>query len=272
MQKDFNVEVRTASARALGSLKAREQIPALTAAFEDPQNRESSNLRVQIIQTMGMIRDPAVGPTLERALRDRERAVVVESITAIGLTGYTQARPVIENLFRTSSDGTTKRRSLEALSLMRDPGTMPLFESLLVSSDNYYREISAEGLARLDYDATNWKDRYAVEKQQNVKNAMAFAMASSGQNDFINDLANQLDSRQNVQASVYLYELGKFEGKLPELHRYLRSTNPKVRAGMVKVLGDIGDPSSRDQIQPLTQDADINVVREAVAALRRLSS
>jgi hypothetical protein len=40
---------------------------------------------------------------------------------------------------------------------------------------------------------------------------------------------------------------------------------------MVRVLGDIGDPSSRDQIQPLTQDANIEVVREAVAALRRLS-
>jgi hypothetical protein len=40
---------------------------------------------------------------------------------------------------------------------------------------------------------------------------------------------------------------------------------------MAKVIGDIGDPSSRDQIQALTQDADVEVVREAVAALRKLS-
>ncbi len=27
-----------------------------------------------------------------------------------------------------------------------------------------------------------------------------------------------------TQAEVYLFELGKYEGKLPELHRYLKST------------------------------------------------
>jgi HEAT repeat protein len=271
LQKDFDVNVRTASARAMASLRANEQIPTLIAAFEDPQNRENSRLRIQIVQTLGLLRDPSAGPALERALRERDQNIVQESITSLGLTGYASSRPLLENLFRTSSNGATKRRALEALSLIRDPGTVPLFESLLASSDDYYREISAEGLARMDYDASGWKDRYAVEKQQSVKNAMAFALASSGQNDFINDLANQLDSRQNSQVSVYLYELGKFEGKLGELHRYLRSTNPKVRAGMVKVVGDIGDPSSRDQIQPLTQDSDIEVVREAVAALRRLN-
>jgi HEAT repeat protein len=271
MQKDFNDEVRVAAARALASLRARDQIPALIAAFEDPQNREYSNVRVQIVQTLGLLRDPSAGSTLEKALRERERPVLLESITALGLTGYSPARPAVENLFRTSSDGTIKRRSLEALSLIRDPGTTPLFESLLNSTDNYYREIATEGLARLDYDASGWKDRYALEREQSVKNAIAFGLASSDQNEYINDLANQLDSRQTAQASVYLYELGKFEGKLPELHRYLRSTNPKVRAGMVRVLADIGDTSSRDQIQPLTQDADIDVVREAVAALRRLS-
>jgi HEAT repeat protein len=271
MQKDFNDEVRVESARALASLRARDQIPALIAALEDPQNREYRNVRVQIVQTLGQLRDPVAGPALEKLLRDRDRPVLLEAITGLGLTGYVQARGAVENLFRTSSDGTIKRRSLEALSLMRDPATTPLFEALLSSPETYYREISAEGLARMDYNASGWKDRYELERQQSVKNAMAFALASSGQNEFINDLANQLDSRQNDQASVYLYELGKFEGKLPELHRYLRSTNPKVRAGMVKVLGDIGDPSSRDYIQPLTQDADIEVVREAVAALRRLN-
>jgi HEAT repeat protein len=271
MQKDFSDDVRVEAARALGSLRARDQIPTLIAALEDPQNREYPNVRIQITQTLGQLRDPAAGPTLEKLLADRSRPLVLEAITSIGLTGYTDARPALENLYRTSRDNATRRRSLESLSLLRDPANTPLFESLLTSPDNFSREIAAEGLARLDYDASSWKDRYTLEKQQNVRNAMAFALAASGQDEFINDLANQLDSRQDVQASVYLYELGKFEGKLPELHRYLRSTNPKVRIGMLRVLGDIGDASSRDHIQPLTQDASIEVVREAVAALRRLN-
>ena len=46
--------------------------------------------------------------------------------------------------------------------------------------------------------------------------------------------------------------------------------NPKVRAGMVRVVGNIGDPSSTDQIRALSDDPNTEVVREAVAALRKL--
>ena len=128
-----------------------------------------------------------------------------------------------------------------------------------------------EGLARLDYDATRFKDRFDEEKKPNVRNAMAFAFASSGQDEFINNLAHALPTRQAYQAEVYLYELGKFEGKMSELHRYLRSENPRVRAGMARVIGNIGDPGSSEHLQALTDDGDIEVVREAVAALRKLN-
>src|SRR5881397_116 len=48
MQKDFSDEVREEAARALGTLKAKDQVPLLIMAFEDPQNREHSGVRVQI--------------------------------------------------------------------------------------------------------------------------------------------------------------------------------------------------------------------------------
>ena len=50
-----------------------------------------------------------------------------------------------------------------------------------------------------------------------------------------------------------------------------RSANPKVRAGVARVIGNIGDPASSEQIRPLTDDSNTDVVREAVAALRKLS-
>src|SRR5206468_2747130 len=40
MQKDFSDEVREEAVRALGSLRAKDQIPAMIAALQDPQNRE----------------------------------------------------------------------------------------------------------------------------------------------------------------------------------------------------------------------------------------
>jgi HEAT repeat protein len=272
LQKDFNDEVRAAAARALGSLKAKDQVSALIATLESPQNREHETVRLEVVRSLGLIRDPVAGPSLEKALRDPSIEIEEEAILSLGLVSYKEARPVIENMFRTDRNRDVKRRAIEALALMRDPATIPLFESLLSSQDDYYREMAAEGLARLNYGASKLKERYDQEKKPNVKNALAFAMAASNQNDYINDLANALDTRQDYQAEAYLYELGKFEGKLPELHRYLRSSNPRVRARMARVVGNIGDPSSREPIQALTQDDNVEVLREATTALRKLSA
>jgi len=44
-----------------------------------------------------------------------------------------------------------------------------------------------------------------------------------------------------------------------------------VRAGIVRIIGNIGDPSSLDQIRPLQNDSSADVVREAVNAIRKMS-
>ncbi|OLE74071.1 MAG: hypothetical protein AUG12_02380 [Acidobacteria bacterium 13_1_20CM_2_57_8] len=271
MQKDFDDDVRALAARALGTLKAKDQVPTLTATLEDPQNREHRDVRIEIIRTLALIRDPAAGPALEKALRDPNKQIVLEAISAVGLVNDTAARPTLEEFFRNDKDNRIKSRSLEALALLRDKGSMPLFESLLNDKNDYYRELAAEGLARLNYKADGWKDRFDQERKPNVRNALAFGLASSGQVDYINNLANALDSRQDYQAEAYLFELGKFDGQMNELYRYLKSSNPKVRAGMAKVIGNIGDPTALAQIRPLTEDSDTEVVREAVAALRKLN-
>ena len=271
MQKDFSDEVRTEAARALGILKAKDQVPLLIMALEDPQNREHSSVRVELAHALGVIRDPAAGPVLQKAIHDPDQKVAQEGILGVGLVGYAPARVDLEQLFRTDSKGILKAKALEALSLMRDKESVPLFESLLNDKNDYYRELSAEGLARLRYNANGWKQVYVQEKRPNVRNAIAFGLAASGDDDYMNDLANSLNTRQAYQVEVYLYELGKYDGKLSELYRYLKSSDPKVRAGIARIIGNIGDPSSVDQIRPLRDDPNAEVVSEAVAALRKLS-
>ena len=272
MQKDFDDDVRVQAARALASLSARDQVPALTAALEDPQNREHRLVRVEIARTLGQLRDPSAGPALERTLRDSDNQLVGESALAIGLVGHTSARPALESMFRTSPTATVKSRSLEALALLRDGGSAPLFEQLLSNQNDYYRELAAEGLARLNYQgAKDWRTKFEQEKKGNVRTALAYGLVTSGDTGYFDELANALDTRQAGQAEVYLFELGKYGGKLSELHRYLRSSNPKVRAAMARIVGNVGDPSSADQIRPLTDDPNTDVVREAVSALRKLT-
>jgi len=271
MQKDFNDDVRAEAASALGSLKANDQVPTMVAALEDPQNREHNNVRIAIVRALGQIRDAAAGPALERTLRDPNKPLVGEAVLSIGLVGHAPARPLLEQMFKTERDRTLRNKALESLALLRDPASTPLFESLLDSKEDSERELAAEGLARSKYDAHGWTTRINQETKPNVRNALAFGLATSGEINYINDLANGLDSRQAYQVEVYLYELGKFEGKMSNLYPYLKSLNPKVRGGMARVIGNIGDPSSAELLRPLTDDSDTEVVREAVAALRKLS-
>jgi HEAT repeat protein len=271
MQKDSLQAVRAAAARALGSLRARDRVAVMIATMQSPQNQEHPEVRLEIVESLGLIGDIAAGPSLAYAAKDKDRRIVQAAVLSIGMVGYRDARADIENLFRTDRSIETRRRALEALSLMRDPGSVPFFESLLGHEDDHYRETAAEGLARIGHEPGVLKSRFETEKKPGVRNALAYALVAADQDTYFNDLAVALTTRQAYQAEVYIYELGKFDGKLGEVHRYLRSENATIRARMARIAGDIGDPSSRPFIQQLTSDKDAEVVREAIVALRKLT-
>jgi HEAT repeat protein len=54
------------------------------------------------------------------------------------------------------------------------------------------------------------------------------------------------------------------------LYPYLNSGEPKIRAGILRVLSRIGDYAAFEKIKPLVSDKDEMVVREAVQAMRIL--
>jgi HEAT repeat protein len=284
MKRSSSPEVRAAAARALGSLKARTHVAALIASLENPQNQEHEDVRFESIQSLGLLRDPAAGPALKKVLEDPGKRIVMEAVAAIGLVGFKEARADLESIFRTDSasrilsiridrDRDLRRRALESLSLMRDPASQPLFESLLADTDDRNREIAAEGLARLHFSDPKLKALYETERKPAVRVALAYALVASGQDNYFGEIANALATSQSYQAEAYLYEIGRYEGKLGMLHTYLPSgPAPKIRAGMIRVLADIGDPSSKALIQPLTMDRNEEVLRAALAAMRRYSA
>jgi len=271
MQRDFSQEVRAAAARALGSLRARDRLGVLISTLEAPQNREHIDVRVEIVESLGLLQDPGAGAALERALRDPSRRISQAAIISIGQVGHRAAREALESIFRTDRSDISREKALQSIALMRDPGAQPLFEAQLSSPNAAYRVISAEGLARINADVVVLKARYAMETRPDTKNALAFALVAADQDDYFVALANALDGSMAPQAQRYLFELGKYEGKLPELHRYLRSMSPRVRARMAQVVGNVGDPSSRPLIEELTKDKDSAVVTEAIIALRKLT-
>ena len=284
LKRSPSPEVRAAAAHALGSLRARTHTGALVDAIENPQNQEHEDVRFESLQSLGLLRDPAAGPALRRALGDSSRRIVMEAVTGLGLVGYREARVELETLFRQDSvskiltirvdrDKELRRRALAALSLMQDPGSQPLFVSLLQDSDDRNREIAAEGLARLHYSDPKLKSLYEGERRTPVRIALAYALVSSGQDNYFTEIAYGLGTTQSFQSEAYLYELGRYGGKLSLLHVYLGTTTPpKVRVRMIHVLAEIGDPSSKELIQQLLSDRNDEVAREAIAAMRRYNA
>ena len=271
LQNDFDWEVRVAAANALGSLNAADQLPALIEELDGPRHREDWEVQIAMIRTMGDIGSQDSGPALTRFIRDEDERVAREAILSVGRTGYRAAYPALSNLFRTGDDGDTRNLALESIGLLREPSAVELFESLLDSDEDSYRELSARGLARLDYDASSFVERFAEEGDAEVRLAQAFALVAFGNSMYLQELVDALDSRRDQIAEVYLFELGRYEGRLEELYPHLRNPDADIRAKLLSVVGRIGSPESRPYIQPLTQDPNTDVAEAAVEALRSLA-
>lgn len=271
LSTDFDADVRMESAYAIGSLRLRSQIRVLTDAAEGPWNREASRVRIAAIQAIGVIGDQAGGPVLARLLRDSDDSVVEESVRSIGRIGYLDAFPVLSNLYQANYDNDLGELSLEAIAMMRIPEARATFEAGLNSRDDVIRQISAEGLARIDSPPSLFSQRLVDERDDSVRLALAFALVASDQSEYLSQLIDALDTRRAQQSETYLFELGRYEGKLADLYPYLRNPDPDIRARLLGVMGRIGLPEARPYVQPLTQDPNNRVVEAAVEALRRLN-
>jgi HEAT repeat protein len=271
VRADFDWEVRREAVYALASLAAVDQLPPLIEELEGPRHREDWEVRTAMVAAMGQFRDEGAGPALTRLIRDEDERVREASIQAIGLIGYRPAYPALSNLFRSSFDDDVREYALQSIALMRDPDAVSLFEPLLDSREEKERELAAEGLARLDYDASGFVARMEEEDEDSVRLALAFALAASGQSAYMQPLVDALDTRRPAQAEVYLYELGRFEGQIDQIYPHLRNPESDIRERLLGVMGRIGNVEARPYIEPLTEDRDTGVAQAAVAALRQLA-
>ena len=271
LRTDFDWEVRVAMVNALGSLRAVDQLPAMIEELEGPRHREDWEVRIALTRNLGRLGSLEAGPVLTRLIRDEDERVVHEAIRAVGRVGYRAAFSELSDLFKSSYEGEVRDLSLESIALLREPEAVTLFEPLLDSDEDFYREMSAQGLARLDYDASAFAERITTEDDAAVRMALAFGLVTSGHGEHLAEIVDALDGRRDDQAEIYLFELGAYEGHLSQIYPHLGNPDSDIRVKLLRVLGNIGDPEARPYIQPLTEDRDTDVVAAAVEALRRLT-
>jgi HEAT repeat protein len=134
------------------------------------------------------------------------------------------------------------------------PSSAPLFKTRISDKDPLIRRAAAEGLARIGdaSEAPAIQTAATSESSEMVRAAMTFAMVKFGQN-YMARLVDFFGSdRTALQVQEYLLEIGP--SVLPELTPKLKEPVAGVRAGVVEIIGALGQSDSIPVLEPLTRD------------------
>ena len=140
-----SMDARAASARALGVLRGKAATEQLMTALAT----KNTAVLYEVLTAFEKIRNPEVAPRLFYMLRDPDEKVQLAAIQTVSLLGNKEATtPLREAWERTKSDK-VRRAILEALAMLPDEASRPLFEKYLLDQDEMMRSGAAEGIGRL---------------------------------------------------------------------------------------------------------------------------
>lgn len=134
----------------------------------------------------------------------------------------------------------------------------------LASTDAVTRKLAAEELARLSANEQQKlvQGYYIQEKNSSVKLALAWALYRMSKSEMLFAVVRDLDSSRAAQAAGYLRTLDDAE----PLYMFLGNAKPRAQVELLKVLADIGNQTTLEQIKPLTESSDLKVSAAAQRA------
>lgn len=153
--------------------------------------------------------------------------------------------------------------SIDGVDARSDPAD---FAKQLGSPDANVRQRSAEALARLAAtDQRKLVEGYQLqESNKEVRLALDWALYRMGRSESLYRIVDELDSGRQDQAIGYLTQLESPDVLYPFLKR---TTNaPRISAGLLKALAQIGDAQTLDLIKPLRESHQPYVAEAAETA------
>lgn len=136
----------------------------------------------------------------------------------------------------------------------------------LADKDPLARQSAAEALATLAaVDQRKLLEGYRLqEKDKRVRLALHWALYRIGKQEFIYDIVRELDSGRHEQAIGYLAQLDSPSVLNQILQR--EKNAPRIKAGIVSALAQIGDNESLELIKPLRESLEPGVAAAAELA------
>jgi HEAT repeat protein len=271
-----STDTRSNAARALGVLRGGAALPDLI----DAAHSKNSQLIYESLVAMEKIRDESAGPRIAFLLHDPDVKVQSTAIEASGVLRNKSALPDLIDALNHARDARIRHAALEAIAMLPDPSTRPLYAQYLADKDEKMRAAAAEGFARLGdpADLPVVKKAWDEETKTSPRLSLAFAQVAMGKTELselspLRFLINNLNSAAfNGIARPFLVELARKEAVRQLLYGPLTSGTKDEKIGLAQVLGLSGGPSSVPELQKLANDPDPEVAQAAIAAVRNLQS
>jgi len=230
------VQERQQAARMLALIADNRSVLSLIMAFDDP----NAEVRWQIAAALGHFSDPRAASRLLDALNDD--SMPVRAAAAASLGNYYRDPRVMKALLPLLDDESPLVRSgaVEGLAYIHDERVAKALQTATQDSDENVRHLAAAALQHQQ------GDRMVFERLKNTRPDIV---------------------EQSAEAIERILEDGILNEDDLEL---MRSSNPRVRARLIELVGDHGAASAVKLILPGLNDINPAVRRTAIESLVRL--
>lgn len=218
--------------------------------------------------------DETLGDAVIVAFNDRNQTIQLAAMDAIGALRYERAVQALLDLVQYHRRNPIGVAALEALARIGHGAAAALFRTELTAGNRTTKISAIEGLARAGDRSAVAAIRSAVARDLNdavvLAERFAFVLLDNAPLDALFVALGK--SGTHDQAFRYLMELAP--GRLSSFGVQAKDGDAKRRADVALILAVSGDAAALPIVEPMTHDADPNVVRaadRAVARLRRAS-
>jgi HEAT repeat protein len=271
---DETARVRLEAIYALGVIARPPLLGTLNdahaAALVKALDHYDPAIRAGAAQVAGRLVVAPAGDALIRAINDSSAGVRYAAMRALGELKEVRAIQALSEQLTYYGRGEGAWSALHALAAIGHDSSVPLFAARLADRDPNLRRAAAEGLGRSgDRSQTEALQTAAgSDGAEMVRAAAAFALQLQGGNYIPRLVESMRTDRLAPQITGYLLELGP--AVETALLPHLLDPEPNIRAGVARVLGAIGGTAARQALQPLLEDRNRTVQREAGWALERM--
>ena len=298
---DADVEVRTASIRALGDAQDPRAIAALSAAVrtdKDPGVRNAAawalgqiedergvppllealrgDTDIQVRRTaawaLGQIESSAAVAGLGAAARADDKELRETAVWALGQIGEAEAIPALAAVLQDGDAGIRKQAAWALGQIGERPAVAPLTAALR-DTDAQVRHTAVWALGQIeDESAVDPLLGLLSDQDAEVRQQAAWALGQIGSERAVSGLSRAVtDGSASVRetATWALGEIGE-GGGAAALATALKDAQPAVRASAAWALGQIAERPAPAALLEALRDADVEVRRTAAWALAEI--